>query len=168
MVEPVRACVTDTNVWIDLHVAQIVEVAVTLPIVWHAPDIVLAELRQGLTGEALISLGVRSIELSATQLAELTRLADVYRRPSVVDLSALVIARSLGATLLTGDHHLREAAEQEGIPIHGTLWLLDRLLEHRVMGPTALAAALDQMLTAGRRLPRDQAEARLTRWGGRV
>ena len=164
MVDYQPACVTDTNVWIDLHAGDLCAVAVTLPLAWHAPDLVLAELRQEPSGEYVRSLGVRSVELSGELVTEIVRLGGKYLRTSVIDLAALVLAQALGAILLTGDRHLREAAEREGVEVHGTLWMMDQMVSHGILVREAAATALERMLAGGRRLPRADAQLRLRRW----
>ncbi len=69
----------------------------------------------------------------------------------------------MGTSLLTGDRHLREAATQEGVAVHGTLWLLDELVRLGTIVPLQ-AAALEHMLAHGRRLPQDECQKRIERW----
>jgi len=98
--------------------------------------------------------GIQKNELPPEEMPLLLRLAEGHERPSRRDLFALALAMSLGATLVTGDAELRKAAQFERCPVHGTLWLLDEMVAHRVLdGPTA-AAALQRMVTAGRRIPK--------------
>jgi predicted nucleic acid-binding protein len=160
------ACVTDTNIWIDLHVGRLSAVAAALPFHWIAADLTLSELRFGSTGESVRSLGVQSRTLSADQLADIVRLGGIHPGVSVADLAALVLARSLDATLLTGDRLLRVAAEREGVTVHGTLWLLDELLRQSIATGPDLAEALDRMVAAHRRLPGDEVRKRLRAWRG--
>jgi hypothetical protein len=160
--------VTDANIWIDLQAGGILDLAFRLPFTWHAPDILLAEFQHDLTADTLIALGVQSIELSGDQVLEVVQLGGLYLALSLPDLAALVVARSLNAVLLTGDRRLRDAAVQEGLIVHGTLWLLDRLLEHDVAGRSDAAAALHAMFTAGRRLPAGDVQRRLRSWGWRA
>jgi hypothetical protein len=164
MADSRQTCVTDANVWIDLHVGSILHLAFRLPFDWHAPDILLAEIQQQPTAAVLTTLGVQSVELSGDQLREVTDLGQKYNRPSPVDLAALVLARAMNATLVTGDRHLREAAEREAVTVHGTLWLLDSLDEFGITSRTNLAVALQRMLHANRRLPRVESQHRLRLW----
>ena len=114
--------VTDANVRIDLHTGRVCTVTVSLPYDWIAPDLVLAELQREPSDRRNAALGVRSVSLTGEHVAQIPGLRAAYPGVSVADLSALVLARALGCTLLTGDHLLRRAAEREGIEVHGTLW----------------------------------------------
>ncbi|MBA3945082.1 MAG: hypothetical protein H0X37_11035 [Herpetosiphonaceae bacterium] len=87
-----------------------------------------------------------------------------YRRLSVNDLFALVLAQSLGALLLTGDEHLRKAATQEQINTHGTLWLLDEIVRLEIISTLQAVDALQRMLDGRRRLPLAASEMRLRVW----
>jgi hypothetical protein len=158
--------VTDTNVWIDFHAGRICRVAVSLPYNWIAPDLVIGELRDERSGACVLSLGVRSVGLTGEQVEEVTRLGARYRGVSVIDLAALVLTGAQGGTLLTGDRLLRAAAEQEGVEVHGTLWLLDQLVTRGRLASHGAAAALQQMVDAGRRLPADEVRRRLELWQG--
>ncbi len=40
-----------------------------------------------------------------------------------------MLAMQEGSLLLTGGKALRKAASQEGVEVHGTLWLLDAMVE---------------------------------------
>lgn len=158
-------CVTDTNFWIDLDTAELVGPIFRLPFEWQAPDVIVAELERP-EGDSLVGQGLRVCELDGRQVAEVVALAAAYPRPSRADLFALVLARAQQALLLTGDRHLRQAAEQEGVRVHGTLWLLDEMVERSVLEPVKAAEALLRMREGFRRLPAEEVDRRLRRWRG--
>ena len=145
-------CVTDTNVWIDLEAAGLIELAFQLPLDLQAPDVVVAELVRP-AGENLIRQGLKERELTGAEVLEVALLAVRHRRPSRVDLFALALARSEKAVLLTGDRHLREAAEGEGVEVHGTLWLIDLMIRESLLSPEEADRRLQQARDQGRRLP---------------
>ncbi len=156
-------CITDTNVWIDLDIAGLADLIFRLPLNLQAPDVIVAELERP-DGETLAERGLKVRELTGSQVLEVARLASRYLRPSRSDLFALVLARSQGATLLTGDRHLRSAAESEGVKVHGTLWLIDEMVQADLLEPREAAARLLRMVQAGRRLPADEVERRMEIW----
>jgi predicted nucleic acid-binding protein len=155
--------VVDTSVLIDLHCGDILLVIFKFEQRIVAPDVIIAELHEP-DGQSLCDKGLQSIELTAEEVAEVGHLAQKYRRVSVSDLSALVLAKSVGGTLLTSDRHQREAAADMGVRVHGTLWLLDRAVEMGFLAPQEAASALQRMLDSGRRLPKRECETRLRRW----
>lgn len=166
--------VTDTCVLIDLSCGQVLEPTFRLPAAFAVPDVVLAELEGG--GEPhpanLVVLGLKPVELTPGQVLEAVRLASTHQgttNVSSADMFALALAKTTPAVLLTGDSHLRSVAEQEGVEVHGTLWVLDHLVEgQELITAEEGALALSRMRAAARRLPRPEVDARQLRWGGRV
>lgn len=156
-------CVTDTNVWIDLDAANLIDLIFELPWRLCAPDVIVAELERP-EGEALVRRGLVVRDLPGAGVAAVVDLAARYPRPSRADLFALVLAQREGAALLTGDRHLREAAEREGLEVHGTLWIVDRLMDFSLLSGPDAAKALLRMREAGRRLPAEEVEKRLRTW----
>lgn len=155
--------VADANVLIDLQVGGLLRVSMRLPDDLLTVDIIAAELTEG-TKKAIRAVRVPEEGLSGELLEDVVRFGRRYRRPSRPDLAGLVLARERSGILLTGDAGLREAAEQEGIACHGTLWLLDRLVALEVIEAREAAKALHRMMAADRRLPRAEVRQRLRRW----
>lgn len=151
---------TDSNIWIDLYRGCLLEKALRLPQELIAPDVVIEELHTP-DGEDLVDLGLRVMELSGSQVLMVLDLAERYARPSRQDLFALVLSREIEAILLTGDGSLREAAEREGVQVHGTIWLLDQMVEHEIIDKQERAASLKLMVESGSRLPWEEIKARL-------
>jgi len=157
--------ITDTNFWIDLDTAALLEPIFRLPFEWHAPDVIVAELERP-DSASLIRRGLVVRELSGAQVSRVLGLAARYPRPSRADLFALALASATRAALLTGDRHLRQAAEQEGIAVHGTLWILDEMVGQGAVDRHQAADALIRMREAGRRLPSEEVDRRLKAWRG--
>ena len=156
-------CVVDTNVFIDFHRGGLLEVIFALPFTFLAPDVIVAELEVP-DGGQLLRWGLESVSSSGEQVAAVSALAAVHRRPSVNDLFAFVVARAERAMLLTGDGALRELAESEGMTVHGTLWLLDELVRREIVMPEQAADGLERMVEYGRRLPDRECKLRIRRW----
>ncbi len=99
-------------------------------------------------------------------MAEVAELAIKYKKKKIspIDLSAMVLAKDLGVLLLTGDGNLREAALEEGIQIHGLLWLVNEMVERNALEPQEAIGALQKMLNKGARLPSRECEEYIRRW----
>jgi len=91
-------------------------------------------------------------------------LAGTYRQPSRNDLFALSLAKQEDCDLLTGDKHLRVAAEREGVSVHGTIWLVETLVSEGKISVTVARSAYERMSASGRRLPWKKALDRLSRF----
>jgi len=157
-------CVIDTNILIDLHRGNLLVWLFALPYVFAAPDGVLDELQEP-DRERLQQMGLQRIALSTEQLVQAALLSAEHRGLSLGDCTALVAARATHTVLLTGDSGLRRLAQQQGVPVHGVLWVLDELESAGLLSTRALAASLRQMLASGARLPLEECNARFKRWG---
>ena len=164
MSNPQPVCVFDTNVLIDLYAGGVLRPTFLLPIVPVVPDVLIAELIEP-DGRLLLDLGLARMELPGPQVERVYDLAVLHRRISSNDLFALVLAEMLGATLLTGDRNLRQVAQGRGVPVHGTLWLLDEMVSSGVIPRLLGAQALKRMLNRGSRLPGVECQKRIRQWG---
>src|SRR3972149_10019446 len=93
--------VTDTNIWIDLDNGGILVEVFRLPYQFLIPDFAIPELIRP-RWETLEVLGLEAQELPGGQGVELFQLRQTYGNLSIVHLAAFLLAKLLGATLLTG------------------------------------------------------------------
>jgi predicted nucleic acid-binding protein len=163
-VKPPSPCVLDTSVASDLQAARLWSAIGSLVRTFMVPEpVAVTEFRDADLREAK-SVGVLIEPLTPEEQVAAAALTMIYRRPSLNDLTALALAKSRGAELLTGDGPLREAAVTETVEVHGVLWLLDALVDQAVIERADAAAALEAMLTDGSRLPDDECRRRLQSW----
>lgn len=101
-------CVTDSSTWISLYAGGVLSRVFDLPVRWLVPDVLLEEEMHEPSGAWLEKLGVERCELDGAQVNAVAELAARYRRPSRLDLFALVQAKDEEAILLTDDGSLRE------------------------------------------------------------
>lgn len=155
----------DANVLIDLEEGRLVDDALRLPWRLGVPDILFADELSEQHSD-FCERGLVLVELSAPTLERVVRLATLYPRPSRLDLSALACAQQESCPLLTGDRHLRVAAETERVRVHGTLWLAEQLVAANLVEVGRLRTAYDRMQKHGRRLPWSDVERQLRRLQG--
>ena len=155
--------VTDTNIWIDLENGGILIEVFRLPYQFLIPDFAIPELIRP-RWKALEGLGLQAHELLPEQVVELFQLRKAHKNLSVIDLAAFLLAKMLGATLLTGDWRLSELASTNGLSVHGALWLLDEMVHFKALTPGQATNALKRMLELGARLPAEECIYRLARW----
>jgi predicted nucleic acid-binding protein len=155
--------ILDANLLIDLDYGGVLEALFALPGLFAATDFVINELGT-VDVNPLIQLGLQRVSFDVAQVMEVVALRETYGGLSVADGSALVLARSRQAMLLTGDGALRRAAEDVGVSVHGTLWLLDELLVADLITFSAACRALSAMLASGARLPEDDCDGRRKAW----
>ena len=155
--------VTDTNIWIDLENGKILAAVFHLPYQFFTTDFAVEEfIHPGWT--TLQDLGLQTHDLEHEFILELGRLGQIHRQLSVIDLAALLLARVLDASLVTGDRRLSELAKEQGVPVHGVLWILDEMVIHHVLTAPQAANALREMLDQGARLPDVECQKRFERW----
>ena len=158
-----RPHIVDASVLIDLEHGGLIKEIFRLGHGWSAPDVVIGEVMEPL-GSLLTGHGLRVLNLDPEQIMEVARLRQIYKGVSANDLFCLVLAKSQKGTLITGDHPLRKAAEGEGVKVRGTLWMLDELVENKVISGRRAADALDIMRKTGGRFPPEEVTKRLNRW----
>ena len=108
--------VTDTNIWIDLENGKILADVFRLPYQFFTTDFAVEEFIH--PGWAhLHDLGLQTHGLEPEYVLELVRLRQIHRQLSAIDLAALLLARALDASLVTGDRRLNELAKAQGVPI---------------------------------------------------
>ncbi len=148
----------------DLHVGQVLPSAFELEATFSMTDLMFDELRAP-TGARLREWGLKVKSLDGDAVEQIIALGSTHMRPSRPDLSGLYLAKRMNATLLTGDAALRAAAETEDVEVHGTLWLMDRLVLQSVLSPREAGRALQLMdEDPDRWLPRQELRARVRRW----
>jgi hypothetical protein len=160
-----RLVVTDANIIIDLAAGGLLQDMFRLP-GWEfcVPDTLYVE-ELAAHHATLPALGLKVLPQSAEAVAHVMELRQKYRRPSVNDLFALVLARDLHCALLSGDAPLRSAAVAEHVEVHGTPWLVEALVTHGVIPAARMAEAYEAMRRDGSRLPWDDVRAQIGRHG---
>ncbi len=155
--------VTDANIWIQLEDGDLLVAVFELGLELAAPDQIVRELGPAL-GPRVCELGVRLLPTVDALDAPWQDLRARYPRPGDVDLYGLLHARLLAARLVTGDRHLREAAEQEGVAVSGLLWLLDLMVEAQCITPQTARRSLQAIRDRGARLPDEDCARRMREW----
>lgn len=155
--------VTDTNIWIDLENGKILADVFRLPFQFFTTDFAVEEFIHP-KWATLQDLGLQTHGLEPEYVLELVRLRQIHRQLSAIDLAALLLARALDASLVTGDRRLNELAKAQGVPVHGVLWILDEMVIHHVLTENQAAIALREMLDQGARLPDGECQKRFDRW----
>lgn len=155
--------VTDTNIWIDLENGEILPDVFRLPYQFFTTDFAAQEFIFP-SWNTLVKLGLQTHDLEPESIIQLIQLKQVHHQLSTIDLASLLLAKVLGASLITGDRRLSELAKTQGLSVHGVLWLLDELLMHQVLSKTQAARALRKILDRGARLPNIECQKRFESW----
>ncbi len=158
--------VIDASVLIDFFHSNILKVLFRLNAEWMISDFAMEELIQ-LDKKTLCNLGLQVMEMKKQDIQNIILIGKRYPALSLYDKTHLVLAHRESALLITGDQHLRQAAEKEGITVHGTLWLLDELVSSCLLTPKQAAYALQEMINKGSYLPAAECQKRIKLWLGK-
>lgn len=159
-----KIVVQDASVLIDLAVGDCLTAWFATGIETHTTRPVLLEVEQDVRS----FVDARQLRVFDFEGSELLQLLEVQSRQSArlsfEDCSVFYLAEMLEAILLTGDKLLRASAVASNREVHGTLWILDMLVERKTLTPSAAVAALVRIAEKNTRLPKPECEERLKRW----
>lgn len=161
-----RGLILDSSVCVDLQNGGILEVAFRLPLEFHIPDVIIEDELISPSKEQLLKLGVRVAVLAPPGVLYVVSLSELYARPSRTDLFALACAKEMKCILLSGGAALRSAAATEEVEVHGTLWVLDQLVETGLLSTNEAVISLNRMLATKSRFPKNEVEKRMKLWEG--
>lgn len=152
--------ISDSNILIDLIVAEQIENMFQLPFSFAVPDILFTEELQ-IDHSDLLELGLSVIALSSESVAYTFTLVEQYPKPGRNDLFALALAKQENCPLVTGDKDLRSAAEAEAIVLFGTIWIIEQLVRHEFITIIESREIFEKMKEQKRRLPWSLVQAHL-------
>jgi len=155
-----QVLISDANILIDLEEGLLLDQIFALPFVFKIPDVLFVEELSEQHGH-LLELGLQLGELREDFMQQVFQLTQTYSQPSRNDCFALALAKQESCPLVTGDRNLRRAAEAEQVDVYGTLWLVERLVEHGTINKTQAHVAYERMEQRGRRLPWAEAHQRI-------
>lgn len=142
-----RLLISDANILIDMEKGGITRQMFQLDAMFAVPNMLYEEELRADHPE-LPALGLQSFELSAKTVAYAEKLIVKHSHTgaSINDLLALALAWQEKTALLTGD---------------GTLWLVEQLINAKILTVKQAAAAYAKMKATGRWLPWDRVERQL-------
>lgn len=161
-----KIAVQDSNNFFDMIDGGFADLWFALGIETHTTDLILNEIQEK-HQKAAIELYVRSGRLIIDSFDDLSSILEMYESTpnlSIQDCSILHLSECINAMLLTGDGSLREFSRARSIEVHGTLWILDLLVEKNLLEPLLASEKLVHLLEMDRRLPQAECEIRIKKW----
>lgn len=158
--------VQDANILIDLYEAGLLGPFFKLGFENHSTDLVLNEIEQPVHKYVKNGL-IRQHALTPEHLEQIFDFQSVSANGiSLPDCSVLWLTKELGndTRLLTGDGKLRQVAEKERIKVHGLLWILDHLVEEKIVSGKSMSDKLEELIIMGSRLPENECQKRILLW----
>ena len=155
--------ISDASVLIDIECAELTSAMFSLSYQFAVPDTLFVEELEEQHSH-LLQCGLISKTMSGALVAEAYNLYQKYRKPSLNDTLALTLAKHLGCQLLTGDKALRDAAKELNVEVHGTIWLVEQMLQGKKITVEIARVAFQKMKYSGSRLSWFEVENLLVRW----
>lgn len=142
--------VNDASCLIDLHKGHLLDVFCNLPYHFVIPltvrEIEVLSLSK-VQWKALDDSGMITHDLAPNEVGQALALKQRYPGLSANDCICHVTAMNKSAILLTGDALLRKVATQNGLRVHGVLWIIDELEAHGTCEKERLILALQSWQT---------------------
>ena len=155
--------ISDTNILIDIEDGSLTPIVFRLSYEIIVPDILFElELKEQHTHLLAAGLKIKSLSTESVKRTEALNLK--YPKPSIIDHSALALSIQEKCPLLTGDKDLRDAAKNEGVEVHGTIWIIEQLLTQKLILQTQARRSFDSMKAKGSRLAWGDIEQLLNRY----
>lgn len=98
------------------------------------------------------------------EVRKLHKLHESKTNVSLTDCSVWYYARKHNYELLTGDRKLRNYSLNDGVEVHGILYVFDALVSGNVIASEIAVQKLELLQKSNTRLPKDEITRRLKIW----
>lgn len=163
-----KIVVSDTNIFIDLISVGLQEKLFLLPIEIHTTDMVIFEIkREGQSGIMidLINKGYLSVKTyTSEEMLQFFQAGHRKYNLSLADYSVLTYSKENSYILLTCDGNLRKVALSEGVEVHGSIYIINMMVEYNIISTLEGAEVLDTLKNINQRLPKVQLDILINKW----
>ena len=97
-------------------------------------------------------------ELSEAEIEEVEDFKTKRFFKTLIDKTVLWKAKQLNCPLLTGDGKLRSEAIDQGVTVHGSLWVIRTLVEQKIISVEVGVENLEKLKIINDRLPLEEIE----------
>ncbi len=157
-----KLIVTDTNVFFDLMSIEVLPDFFGLDYEICTTDFVVNEIVRVDQADQIQNF-IRSrqltvYKLSSDEIEEVVNLKTRRNLRRITDKSVLWKALQLKCKLLTGDKNLRSEAEEQGLEVNGSIWVIRTLVESNIILPAVAVVLLEKLKIINQSLPKDEIE----------
>ncbi|MBS1588353.1 MAG: PIN domain-containing protein [Bacteroidetes bacterium] len=157
-----KLIITDTNVFFDIMSIEILPDFFGLDFEICTTDFVINEIIRIDQAEQVQTF-IRSKKLTVykftpEEVDEVISLKTKRNLRRITDKSVMWKALQLKCRLLTGDKNLKNEAEEQGLQVNGSLWVIKMLVENRIITSVNAAELLEKLKTVNEGLPKDEIE----------
>jgi len=152
--------VTDTNVFFDMMSIEVLPDFFGLDYEICTTDFVVNEIIRIDQAEQIQSF-IRSkqltvYKLTSDEIEEVVNLKTKRNLRRITDKSVLWKALQLKCRLVTGDKNLRSEAEEQGLEVNGSLWVIRTLVETKIITPVLAVGLLEKLTAVNDSLPKEE------------
>lgn len=163
-----KLIVTDTNVFFDMMSIEVLPDFFGLDYEICTTDFVVNEIIRIDQAEQIQNF-IRSkqltvYKLTSDEIEEVVNLKTKRNLRRITDKSVLWKALQLKCRLVTGDKNLRSEAEEQGLEVNGSLWVIKTLVETKIIAPTFAAELLEKLKTVNDSLPKEEIEKMIKKY----
>jgi predicted nucleic acid-binding protein len=165
-----KIVINDANILIDLAELGMLSDFFQLTFEFRTTNLILDELFDEQYAELIPFIESGNIivdEISIDELAEIVAIRAKKPTLSEQDCSAFHQARKYNASLITSDNSLRKFARQQGVVVHGHLWVFDCLVASNIFSGTKATqklSELTQKINPRLGLPEHECQMRFNIW----
>ncbi|HOB85708.1 MAG TPA: DUF3368 domain-containing protein [Bacteroidales bacterium] len=103
------------------------------------------------------------IEFTGEDVEDVVNFDTVKGLKRFTDKSVIWKSVQLNCPMLTGDKKMKEIAENIGIEVHGSIWVIDELYNYNLISSEKAIELLEQLLKTNSWLPRNEIERRINK-----
>jgi len=158
--------ITDANIFIDLGELALFPLFFQLNLTLHTTQEVLQEcdpIHQQILKEYAAKKLLTIHILTDQQLEKLKQLK-FKKGLSAQDKGILYLAYEQQAMVLTGDNLIRKWCKNQDLEVHGILWILEELVQYRLLEFEKAIEHLTKLMQINQWLPMDACQALLDDW----
>jgi len=162
-----KLIITDTNVLFDVIKISALPEFFSLDYDICTTVFVIEEIKPSGQRE-LVDTFIRAkkltvIEFTGEDVEDVVNFDTVKGLKRFTDKSVIWKSVQLNCPMLTGDKKMKEIAENIGIEVHGSIWVIDELYNYNLISSEKAIELLEQLLKTNSWLPRNEIERRINK-----
>ena len=165
-----KVAITDVSVLFDLFNVGVLPEFFGLDIEIYTTDFIYNEILQSDEKdefELFVRGGqLRIIVVEETEHESISNMKLAYSNRSFADKTALYKANQMRCILLTCDDKLRKEAIKQKLEVHGSIWIIDQLVENDKIDTKRATEVIESLKTTNAWLPVDELDRRLNMYKG--
>jgi predicted nucleic acid-binding protein len=162
-----KIVITDVSVFFDLFHLQVLPEFFALELEIHTTDFVYNEITNSAQKSEFAiferSKKLHIIKITPDEEDEIRAMRLFRSNKSFPDRTVLWKAKQYNCVLLTCDNRLRKEAEDHGVEVRGSIWVINELISNQIITVTKGIELLKQIKLVNPRLPMDEIDKLIKR-----